>query len=120
MPKRSNLKLAAAADRGDESWTEEARCVDKTHLFFAPPGERLGRRNRREAKARSYCNVCPVVDECRNFGRVNRENGIWGGENDEERALAGFAPRNIFRRGVAAARRQGLDSGPHEDAGEPR
>ncbi len=41
---------------------------------------------------------------CRNAGRLNLEHGIWGGENDEERALAGYAPRSPSRRSVLQAR----------------
>jgi WhiB family redox-sensing transcriptional regulator len=89
-------------------WQDRALCTGKTELFFAPPGERRIRRERREATARSYCAVCPVAETCRQAGRDNNENGIWGGENDEERALAGYAPSSIFRRDVAAARRIGL------------
>lgn len=90
------------------NWAAQAMCTGKTELFFEPPGERRGRRQRREATARSYCAVCPVATPCREAGRQNRENGIWGGENDEERALAGYAPASIFRRDVAEARRTGI------------
>jgi len=31
-----------------------------------------------------------VRDTCREFARVNREYGLWGGESEEERHLAGF------------------------------
>ena len=86
-------------------------CRGKTHIFFAVPGERDGRRNRREALARSYCACCPVIDECRDAGRSGREHGLWGGEDDEQRAAAGFGPRSPHRRAVAAAARKAR----HED-----
>jgi Transcription factor WhiB len=57
--------------------------------------------------AKSYCAVCPLIEPCRELGRLNRENGIWGGENEEERAAAGYAPRATERRSVAAAARTG-------------
>lgn len=87
------------------NWTAQAMCRGKTALFFAPPGERDGRRRRREALASAYCAVCPVKEMCKLAGRQGREHGIWGGENDEERALAGYAPRSPHRRVVAEAAR---------------
>jgi len=87
-------------------WTDAASCKGETHLFFGPPGERPGRRLRREKAARKVCHSCPVLLQCRQSARENRENGIWGGETEEDRAAAGFAPRAITRRAVAGARRQ--------------
>lgn len=75
---------------GDIDWTQFASCKGKTHLFFAPKAERPQARARREAKARSLCNVCIVRDTCRDFARVNHEYGLWGAESEEERHLAGF------------------------------
>ena len=81
------------ADHPDElivrapfDWTAFALCVGKTDLFFGPPGERPSKRRKRERLARAYCDVCPVKDTCREQGRANFETGMWGGENDEERA----------------------------------
>lgn len=104
------MKVVASRPRYGHGWAEHGLCSGKTELFFEPPGEREGRRKRREATARSYCAACPVSDQCRVYGREHRENGMWGGENDEQRALAGYAPQTIFRRSVAAARRKGLES----------
>ena len=98
------------APRADD-WHQSAMCRGKTHIFFAVPGERDGRRNRREDLARSYCSCCPVADECRDAGRSGREHGLWGGEDDEQRAAAGFGPRSPHRRAVAAAARKAR----HED-----
>jgi hypothetical protein len=39
------------------------------------------------------------------MARANRENGFWGGENEEERAAAGHSPRSISRRAVQEAAR---------------
>ena len=91
-------------------------CRGKTHIFFATPGERDGRRNRREALARAYCNCCSVSDECRELGRNGREHGLWGGENDEERALAGHGPKSPHRRAVAAAAREARREGQERAA----
>jgi WhiB family redox-sensing transcriptional regulator len=65
-------------------------CSGQTGLFFAPPGERPEARARREAKARQLCQICPVLEPCRAWGRQNREYGFWGGESEEERAAAGY------------------------------
>lgn len=104
---------------GDSAWQESAMCRGKTEIFFAAPGERDGRRNRREALARAYCACCTVAEQCREAGRSGREHGLWGGENDEQRAEAGYGPRSPHRRAVAAAarraRRNGLDV-DHEDS----
>lgn len=71
-------------------WTQFANCKGKTKLFFAPKAERPQARARREAKARALCSECIVQDTCRQFARENHEYGLWGGENEEERHLAGF------------------------------
>ena len=84
-------------------WNVHAKCKGKTHLFFAPAGERPEARARREDLARKYCAVCPVQAPCREEARINHEAGLWGGENEEERAEAGFAPRAITRRSVQVA-----------------
>lgn len=88
------------------SWHSAAMCRGKTHIFFATPGERDGRRSRREALARAYCACCTVVEECKEAGRFGREHGLWGAENDEQRALEGYGPRSPHRRAVAAAARE--------------
>lgn len=41
--------------------------------------------------ARAICSRCPVLLECRSWGRTRRETGIWGGETEEERAALGYA-----------------------------
>lgn len=89
-------------------WTSDALCRGKTEIFFAPPGERSGRRRRREAVAMSYCSQCPVSDPCKEAGRGGREHGFWGGENDEKRSEAGYGPSHPHRRAVIeAAKRAG-------------
>lgn len=86
-------------------WTAFALCKGKTQLFFGAPGERPSKRRKREALARSYCLVCPVTEPCREAARDARENGLWGDENEEERAALGYAPRAPERRSVAIAAR---------------
>lgn len=78
-------------------------CSGRTSLFFAPPGERRVRRGKREATARSYCNQCSAKDMCKLAGRAGREHGMWGGENDEERAAAGYPPMFPHRKAIVRA-----------------
>lgn len=99
------VELLGGAEDTRASWVGEALCGGKTHLFFAPPGERRTRRTKREALAMSYCLQCPVMNQCRSWARENRESGFWGGENEEQRAAAGFAPKSPNRRAVADAAR---------------
>jgi WhiB family transcriptional regulator, redox-sensing transcriptional regulator len=87
----------------DTSWMTKAACTGRVDLFFGIAGERPERRVRREAVARQVCAGCPVMEPCRQAARLNRESGFWGGENEEERAAAGFAPRSVSRRSVQAA-----------------
>jgi WhiB family transcriptional regulator, redox-sensing transcriptional regulator len=87
----------------DTSWMPKAACTGRVDLFFGIAGERPERRVRREAEARQVCAGCPVIEPCRQAARLNRESGFWGGENEEERAAAGFAPRSVSRRSVQAA-----------------
>ncbi len=89
----------------DSSWKDAGLCSGMTQVFFGPASERPERRREREILARSICDVCPVMLPCRRAGRMNLEHGIWGGENDEERALAGYTPRSPSRRSVIAAQK---------------
>jgi len=40
---------------------------------------------------------------CKLAGRAGREHGMWGGENDEERAAAGYAPMFPHRKAIVRA-----------------
>jgi WhiB family redox-sensing transcriptional regulator len=71
-------------------WREQSNCIGKRNLFFAPNSERPQARIRREAKASRLCKCCPALIECRKFARENHEYGYWGGENEEQRHLAGY------------------------------
>jgi hypothetical protein len=104
LDSQASLELiAVSVEFQSPGWHANAMCRGKTGIFFATPGERRGRRNRREALARAYCACCPVAKECRDAGRVGREHGLWGSENDEQRSAEGFGPRSPHRRAVAAA-----------------
>ena len=91
-------------------WMDHAACAGRTQLFFGIAGERPERRVRREARARKVCAGCPVIEPCRSMARHNGENGFWGGESEEERAAAGYAPVSISRRSVQDAAALGADA----------
>ncbi len=88
----------------DLAWQDIAACKNMSHVFFGPQAERPERRVEREALALTYCLSCPAIMACRKSARLNREHGFWGGENDEQRAAAGYAPRSPSRRSVIEAR----------------
>lgn len=82
--------MAADGTSKGVDWREFARCKGQLHLYFAKKAERPQARERREAKARALCDECPVIDQCRDFARENREYGFWAGENEEDRHLLGY------------------------------
>ena len=73
------------ADRWD--WQLQGLCRElPTEMFFHPEGERGPRRRNREMAAKSVCNTCPVLAQCRAHALAVREPyGIWGGLSEEER-----------------------------------
>jgi len=82
---------ADAADRWvRQTWMDRAACRGHLHLFFPPLAERPQARARREAKAATVCEGCPVLAPCRLFARLHREYGFWGGESEEQRGDAGY------------------------------
>jgi WhiB family redox-sensing transcriptional regulator len=87
------------------SWVDFARCRGSFDLFFDPPGEPPNMRRRRVAAAKALCAECPVQMLCREAATQRRENGIWGGETEEERTRRGFMPLGSRSRAVEAARR---------------
>jgi hypothetical protein len=88
-------------------WQRHAACAGHTDLFFGPDNESPAERHRRVGVALDVCATCPVQASCRDAARTEREIGVWGGETDEERAEAGFPPRNLSRRSVIRATRAG-------------
>ncbi len=78
-------------------------CRGKTNIFFPPHGEQAEARERREAVARALCVTCPVLMECRDYARRHREQGFWGGENDEQRLEIRRRSRTTERRVVAGS-----------------
>lgn len=85
-----------------QDWMSEAACKGQTQWFFAPHGEQADARERRESVAMTICGSCNVMLECRDYARRNREQGFWGGENDEERITARRKARAIAARQIVA------------------
>lgn len=108
-PARSlvSLDLPMSVVAIDTTWMHQAACKGRLELFFGIAGERPERRVRRETAAKKVCDACPVMDQCQQAARLNRESGFWGGESEEERAMAGYPPRSVSRRSVQAAASQG-------------
>ncbi len=69
-------------------WQPRALCRgNHSHLFFPPSTfERKDERERREARAKAICRVCPVKGDCLQSAIAIREPyGIWGGLTESER-----------------------------------
>jgi WhiB family transcriptional regulator, redox-sensing transcriptional regulator len=90
----------------DLTWADHGLCRGNGEIFYPPFAERPQTRVKRETKARQLCSQCPVQQACLTYGRHHHEYGIWGGENEEERVLAGYALHApIGTRHLAALRR---------------
>lgn len=75
------------------SVTTPLPCTRHPGLFQPEEGGDAEGRDDDIRLARAICSRCPVLLECREWGRARRERGIWGGETDEERATLGCAPK---------------------------
>ena len=89
-----SAKSGVARSAKSTAWMAQSKCNGLSHFYFAPHSERPEARVRREAKAMEICETCDVIVECRNYARANRELGFWGGENEADRADAGFRSSN--------------------------
>lgn len=70
------------------NWQLRGLCRgNHAHLFFPPSTfERKDERQRREIRAKSICQVCPVQSECVEYAMDIREPyGIWGGLTESDR-----------------------------------
>lgn len=70
-----------------ELWRDQAMCRGRHDLFFGPPFyERKDDRERREAKAKAICGMCPVEADCLDFALgLGDIFGVWGGTSPAER-----------------------------------
>jgi WhiB family redox-sensing transcriptional regulator len=81
------VSLVEALDsRAD--WQEEALCRRYENIvFFGDDGESELEKQGREARAKSICKTCPVLEPCLEFAmETNQKYGIWGGLTSKERA----------------------------------
>jgi WhiB family redox-sensing transcriptional regulator len=85
-----------------QTWMDLANCKDQTEHFFAPHGEQAEAREAREGIAGAICNECEVLLACREFARRHREQGFWGGENDDQRIAVRRRANRMLRSGLTA------------------
>lgn len=85
----ANIKDVQGALVDFWEWQKQGICnsLDPAY-FFHPEGERGGPRRRRIERAKSICQNCPVIMQCREYALIHHEPyGVWGGLSEEERAL---------------------------------
>ena len=70
--------------RLDETWKDQARCVETDpESFFPSKGDRRG-----VNAAKRVCKNCPVMDECLQYALTFAAwnlPGIWGGTSERQR-----------------------------------
>jgi len=76
------------------SWQDRSICKSKAHLFFGAHNERITAKIKREQEAKKLCDICPVLNQCRNHARTHSEYGFWGGESEEQRYASGYKISN--------------------------
>lgn len=72
----------------DRTWQPTALCSgNHSHLFFPPStSERKDEHEKREARAKSICQICPVKQPCLEYAaEIKEPYGIWGGLTEAER-----------------------------------
>lgn len=79
----------AETSADDIGWQDDAACRGADpDLFFAPDVESVTARERREARAKRVCSRCPVAEACLEWRlgfEHQRDAGIWGAMNEDER-----------------------------------
>lgn len=71
-------------------------CTSQPCLFHTPDGhaaEREAPNPARVEEAKNLCLDCPLMLDCRDWARSRGETGVWGGEDDAERAASGASLR---------------------------
>ena len=89
-------------------WQMRGACRGmNSDLFFHPERERGPARAIREARAKTVCRTCPVLERCRQHALAVREPyGVWGGLSVSERNEILHADDHP-RDGVRAGRTRG-------------
>ena len=71
-----NLFQALKIDLDSFSWQELASCLGAPTNWFFDTYEN----NKAQAKQiDNMCLACPIVKQCFDQGRINKETGVWGG-----------------------------------------
>jgi WhiB family transcriptional regulator, redox-sensing transcriptional regulator len=89
----ADVRLRNPEDWYKSEWLQYALCgkEDSAYLFFAPDfdhyrQEPIEIRRRRESLAKEVCARCPVSGPCRRYADEMRvADGVWAGENEQER-----------------------------------
>lgn len=92
----SVLRLAFASE--DRVWQDDAACVGSPRYFYGPPAEKMESKDQRESAAKKICSTCSVRIPCLDYAKENREYGIWGGTNEDERQFATGVVIDGFRK----------------------
>jgi hypothetical protein len=109
------------------SWRNDAACLGSDpDLFGDPEWERPSVKVNRIAYAKGVCNgtdsrpSCPVKAKCLAHATEHREQGVWGGTDDDQRK-AMRPPEPATEPGSACGPQVGKDSGyqRHRRAHEP-
>ena len=71
-------------------WQLDGACRGVSpEVFFHPEGERGPARRQRDEAAKTVCESCPVLTQCRAHALLVREPyGVWGGMTEDEREAA--------------------------------
>lgn len=69
----------------DMSWADKAKCTKTDPEFFFPNGE-TEEAVQQTAKAKDFCQSCPVKMKCLEMAfREDLEYGVYGGLSEDER-----------------------------------
>lgn len=65
----------------DIRWQNKAACAGQPLEDFVPPAESAGGLRR----ARTFCDTCPVRQDCLMWATLHRAEGYWGGTSTYQR-----------------------------------
>lgn len=86
--------------REEMAWRQFGACRGKPQEWFYPE------RGDSTAEAKAMCGICPVMQQCREWGLKHERIGIWGGLSERER-------RRLRRR--AGVTFEGIAINPFDD-----
>jgi len=87
----------------DDDWRQQANCrgiskEEMNEIFFYLADDELDAR-KKLARAKTFCDRCPVREECLEFALTNNQtHGIWGGmNNNQRREIKQIRARELLR-----------------------